>query len=98
MYSLSELPECQLPITTRTDVIDQILAIALHPLCECRTAMVSVNLILNLIQSPEAHVSIVRKDVVEKMLKIHELQQKMVDGLPPADFLSEDQMEINALK
>ena len=98
-YSLSDLPECQVPIATRTDVIDQTLAIALHPLCECRTAMVSVNVILNLIESPKAHVSIVRKEVVEKMLQIHELQQRMVEEPPAqAEVQSEDQLEISALK
>ena len=96
LCSLSDLPECQVPIATRADIIDQILAIALHPHCECRTAMVSVNVILNLIQSPETHVSIVREEVVEKMLEI----QKMFDEQSSALFSSrsEDRMEISALK
>ena len=94
LCSLSELPECQMPIAMRADIVDQTLAIALHPYCECRTAMVSVNVILNLIQSPETHVSIVRKEVVEKMLEI----QKMFDEQSLAQSSSEDQMEISALK
>ena len=97
IYSLSDLPECQVPIATRTDIIDQILAIALHPLCECRTAMVSVTVIVNLIESPKAHVSIIRKEVVEKMLQIHELQQRMVEE-PSAQDPLEDLSEISVLK
>lgn len=94
LCSLSELPECQMPIAMRADIVDQTLTIALHPYCECRTAMVSVNVILNLIQSPETHVSIVRKEVVEKMLEI----QKMFDEQSLAQSSSEDRMEISALK
>ena len=83
-----------MPIATRADVIDQTLAVALHPYCECRTAMVSVNVILNLIQCPETHVSIVRKEVMEKMLEI----QKTFGEQLLAQSSSEDRMEISALK
>ena len=85
-----------MPIATRAEVVDQTLAVALHPYCECRTAMVSVNVILNLIQSPKTHVSIVREEVVEKMLEI----QKMFGEQSSALFSSrsEDGMEISALK
>jgi hypothetical protein len=56
--------------------------------------MISVNVILNLIQCPEAHVSIVRKEVVEKMLEIQKLFGEKLSGESP----SEDRMEISALK
>ena len=83
-----------MPIATRAEVVDQTLAVALHPYCECRTAMVSVNVILNLIQSPETHVSIVREEVIEKMLEI----QKIFDEQLSAQSSSEDRMEISTLK
>ena len=83
-----------MPIAMRAEVIDQTLAVALHPYCECRTAMVSVNVILNLIQSPETHVSIVREEVVEKMLEI----QKIFDEQLSAQSSSEDRMGVSALK
>lgn len=91
--SLSELPECQVSIAARADVIDQALAVALHPLCECRTAMISVNVILNLTQCPEVHGSIVRKEIVEKMLEIQKVFFKRSARTP-----SEERMEISALK
>ena len=81
-------------IAMRADVFDQMLAVALHPLCECNTAMVSVNVIENLTKSPETHVSIVREEVVEKMLKI----QKTFDEQLSAQSSSEDRMEISVLK
>ena len=94
LCSLSDLPECQVPIATRADVVDQTLAVALHPLCECDTAMVSVNMIQNLTQSSETHVSIVRKEVVEKMLEI----QKMFDEQLSAQSSSEDRVGVSVLK
>ena len=71
-YSIADLPECQVPLSMRTDVIDQVLAMALHPLSDCQTAKVSVDVILNLTESPETHIYIVRKEVVESMLEICE--------------------------
>ena len=94
LCSLSDLPECQVPIAMRADVFDQMLVVALHPYCECRTAMVSVKMIENLTKSPETHVSIVREEVVEKMLKI----QKTFDEQLSAQSSSEDRMEISVLK
>ena len=78
----------------RADVFDQMLVVALHPLCECNTAMVSVKMIENLTKSPETHVSIIREEVVEKMLKI----QKTFNEQLLAQSSSEDRMEISALK
>ena len=61
----------------RTDVIDRILAMAVHPAYDCQTARVSASMIQCLTQSPEAHVYIARKEVVEDMLKICEQKQKL---------------------
>ena len=93
IHSLSELPECQVSIAARADIIDQALAVALHPLCECRTAMISVNVILNLTQCPEVHGSIIRKEIVEKMLEIQKVFFKRSARTP-----SEERMEISVLK
>ena len=62
----------------QTDVIDQILTMALNPACNCYTAKVSVEVMLNLTQSPQAHTYIVRREVMENMLEICEQKQKMV--------------------
>ena len=78
-YSLSELPECQVPLAMRTDVIYQTLAMALHPAYDCQTAKFSVETILNLTQSPETHSYIVRREVVEKMLEICKQRNKMLN-------------------
>ena len=78
-YSLSELPEYQVPLAMRTDVIDQILAMALHHSAyDCFTAILSMQIILNLTQSPETHTFIVRREVVEKMLEICEQRHRMI--------------------
>ena len=60
----------------RTDVIDQILAMALHPAYDIETAKMSVSVIINITQSPETHTYIVRKEVMEKMLEICEQKEK----------------------
>ena len=77
--SLSELPECQMPIAVRGDIIDQILAIALHPVYDWYTAQISVETILNLTQSPKTHTYIVRREVIENMLEICEQRCKMIN-------------------
>ena len=78
-YSLTELPECQVPLAMKTDVINQALAIGLHPAYDWYTARVSVELLLNLAQSPETHTYIVRKEVVESMFEICKQRHKMIN-------------------
>ena len=98
-YSLSELPECQLPLASRRDVIAQTLSIALHPVYDCKTAIVSASLILCLTQSPEAHFHVVRKEVVEDMMAMCALKRKMVmEQSPSPQAEKEDPMSINALE
>jgi hypothetical protein len=93
VFSLSELPECQVALAKRTDVVDQILAMALHPAyADCKTAIESVETILNLTQSPEIHAYIIRKEVLEKVLKICELKQ--IDPLT----MEEDAVTVKTLK
>ena len=99
-HSLSELPECQVPLAMETDVIEQILAIALHPAYDCYTAKVSVETILNLTQCPETHAHILRKEYLEIVLEICEQRHRMISQ-PSAQTLQgrkEDPMVINALK
>ena len=99
-YSLSELPECQVPLAKRTDVIDQILAMALHPVYDCDVAKDSMDIILNLTQSPETHNYIVTRDVVEKMLEICKQRSKMVNEQSSKTHQGEKNnlMLVNALK
>ena len=92
-YSLSELPECQVPLAMRTDVIDQTLAIAMHP------AIVSSATIQCLTQSPDAHAHVARRETVESMLQVCKLRQKMVSEQSlPQQVEKKDEMMINALK
>ena len=99
-HSIAELSECQVPLAMRTDVIDQALAMALHPLSDCQTANVSVDVILNLTESPETHIYIVRKEVVESMLEICEQKQKIIDELSSQlqQGKMEDLMAVSVLK
>ena len=90
-----------MPLAKRTDVIDQILAMALHPAYDCQTARVSANMIQCLTQSPEAHAYIARKEVVESMLEICEQKQKIVSDQKSSQSQQrkkEDSMVVKALK
>ena len=82
-----------MPLAMRTDIVAQTLAIVMHPAYDCKTAKTSVDLMLNLTQSPEAHTYIIRREVVEKMLEICEQRHKMINELS-----SEDPMIVNVLK
>ena len=84
----------------RTDVIDQTLAIGLHPVSNCLTAKVSVDVILNLTESPETHTYIVSGEILENMLEICELKQKMVSEQSSKfqQRKKEDPMAVNVLK
>ena len=99
-YSLSEHPECQVPLAMRMDVIDQMLAMALHPAYDCYTAKTSVDVILNLTQSPETHAYIIRSEVVESMLEVCEQRYKMINQQSIWSQLreKEDPMVVNLLK
>ena len=98
--SLSELPECQVPLAMGMNIINQILSIALSPACNCYTAKVSVEIILNLTQSPEAHAYIARSEVVENLLEICEQRHKIIDQqlAQGQQINKEDPMVVNVLK
>ena len=100
LYSLSELPECQVPLAMRTDVVDQMLAMALHPAYDCKMAVVSVTTIQSLTQSLEAHVYIARTEVVENMLEVCEQKRKIISeqSLQYQQRKKEDPAVVNALK
>ena len=89
-----------MPLAMRTDVIDQILAMALHPAYDCLTAKVSVDVIINVTQSPETHKYIVRREVVENMLEICELRHKKVSerSSQSEQGEKEDSMAVYVLK
>ena len=80
--------------------MDQILAMALHPIYDCHTAIVSAAMIVCLCQSPEAHIYIARKEVVEKMLEMCDLKQKLVDEQlsQSRQEKSDDTIMVNAFK
>lgn len=84
----------------KTDVIDQVLVIALHPAYDCDIAKVSVELILNLTQSPETHAYIIRREVVETLLEICEKRHKMVDlqSSQSRQKKKEDPVMVNVLR
>ena len=84
----------------KTDVIDQVLVIALHPAYDCYTAKVSVELILNLTQSPETHTYIIRREVVETLLEVCEKRHKMINlqSSQSRRRKREDPMMVNVLR
>ncbi len=82
-----------------TDVVEQILAIGLHPAYDCYTAKISVETIINLTQRPESHTHIVRKEFLETMLELSEQRYKMInEHSAQTQGKKEDPMVINALK
>ena len=83
-----------MPLAKRTDIIDQVVAIALHPVYDCSTAVVSMEIFLNLTLSPEAHTYIVRKEVLENMFEICEQRHKALNE----QSSQEDLMVVNVLK
>ena len=84
----------------RTDVIDQILAIPMHPAYSCYTAKVSVQMIVGLTQSPETHQYIATRETAEKLLEICDQRQKMViqQSTLFQQRKKEDLMIVNVLK
>ena len=70
-YSLSELPENYVPLAKRFDIVDQVLAIALHPAYDCNVTIQCAGLVMNLTQSPNAHPYLIRTEVIEDMLKMN---------------------------
>ena len=89
-----------MPLAMRKDVTDQVLAMALHPAYDYETAIVSVSLILCLALSPEAHTHIVWREVVENMLEICDLKQKMIgeQSWQSQERKVEDPIVVHALK
>ena len=79
----------------RADVIDQVMAIALHPVYDCKTAIVSVYVIMNLTQSLEAHPHIVRTKLIEDMLEMCALKHS--EQSPQSQTEKEDPMAVKAL-
>ena len=89
-----------MPIVMRTDILDQTLAIGMHPAYNCKTAKVSVGVMLNLTQTPGTHAFIIRRQGVEIVLEICEQRHKMINELSPQTQQQgkENLMMVNVLK
>ena len=85
-----------MPLTMRTDVSDQVLALACCPRYKALVALVSVNMIVCLAQSPGAHPYLVKTEVIEDLLKIHTVRQKLDNEQPLAE--KEDPRAFKALQ
>ena len=85
----------------RTDAIDQILVVAMHPAYNCQTAKVSMEIIINLTESPESHTYLVRRAVVENMLNGCEQRHRLMiiqQSSLSQQRRKEDLMTVNVLK
>ena len=84
----------------RTDAVDQILAIAMHPVYSCKKAKGSMVIIVNLTQSPEAHTYLVRRDLVENMLNVCEQRHRIIiqQSSLSQQRKKENPMVVNVLK
>ena len=99
-YSLTELPECQVPLAMRPLLIDQILEMAMHSSYDSEAAQVPMGVLINVTQSPKAHRFIIREGVVKKMLQVCELKQTIIgeQQLSQSQQGGEDPVAITVLK
>lgn len=82
LYSLSELPECQVPIASRSDILRQTVHIALSPTYSCPTAALSSEVFLCLAHAPATHQHIASDYVISGMLKTLQDRASMADDTP----------------
>ena len=85
-----------MPLAMRTDVIDQILAMACCSDYKVLVTIVSVNMIMCLAQCPTTHPYLVRSEVIEDLLKVCTLRQKLDNEQPLAE--REDPVAFKALQ
>lgn len=64
-----------IPLAKKSDVVDQVLAIGLHPAlaCDCNITIECAGFVMNLAQSPDAHPYLTRTEVVEDMLRMNKM-------------------------
>ena len=99
-HSLSELPECQLPLAMRSDAIDQMISLAFMPITVVNTAELLALFILNLAQSPQTHPHLVKPTIVEGLLDVCDLKCKLISEQSPMQGQAhqEDPMAAKALQ
>ena len=97
IYSLTELPDCQVPLAMKPLVIDQILAMAMDPSYDCEAAQLPIAILFNVTESPGAHRFIVRKGVVKNMLEVCRLKQEMFNEQQLSDSLQAQRRKKNHL-
>ena len=73
-----------MPLAMRTDIIDQILGIASCSNDDFTVTLVSANMIMCLAQSTGAHPYLIRTKIIEDLLKICALREKVTSEQPPA--------------
>lgn len=82
LYSLAELPECQLPIASRSDILKQTLHIALSPSYSCPTAALASETFLCLAHYPATHQYLASDYIISGMLKALQDRPSMVEKTP----------------
>ena len=89
-----------MPLAKRADVINQMLAMALHPAYDSKIAKMSVEMIFGLTQSPKTHIYCIQREIVEKMLEVCKQRHKMViqQSSQSQQRMKEDLMKVNVLK
>lgn len=75
MSSLSEVPECQLKLAQRSDIIEQTLQVAKSPLFTFKTALVSTSYLLCLSQCSEAHQHLLQPNLVSELIQVCEIRR-----------------------
>ena len=75
LSSISETPELQLWISQQSAVINQALAVAKSSHFTCDSAAMAVSLLLCLAQCPEAHINLLKPDIIDKLTEACSLRR-----------------------
>ena len=68
LHSLSEVPECHLPIAQRADVLRQALDMSTSYLYTCKTSVVAVSVFICIAQSYDTHKYVATPGILERLI------------------------------
>ena len=69
--SFSELPECQLQITSHPSVLEQVLHVSMLYACPCSTSVVVSEIFVCLAHSTATHQYISKPNILEGLLQVY---------------------------
>lgn len=79
--SLSELPECQLAISSKEDVLQQMISMSLSPSYSCTTSVLVAEVFLCLAHTQGAHLYLTHPAIVDGLLDACRMRPLLVQEL-----------------